>query len=496
MKAQEIPFDMSRGIIFFRSLVIPIAISLAMGALSVVILHGGGFNPETYDRLPYHLSGDMFVVKIFNNKIMDYGMYQARELSYVADFIDAQFVDLSVILGAPHFLSLIHFLFAGVIACMVWRFVLVDLGLSRVVAALVVLIFWSLPWILLGGFLMRAAKIGVALMVVWVFIESFRRIRTVFDEELKSQRSECKGSGLISYFGLCLLTTLWDRQGVYLIGALGVFLLMMALFTRSRIIIGMLLAVVVAVAANCAYNFLVGPLTMRALCGYSPDFTYQHLPLAGLHGRMMEYLHAGISAYSDSLRFTLGSFPSGLIVFVSCMILLVALLGNRKKISHPNIAFNEYYVLLALGVSTVAMVILMNSLMILRHEGLYMSIFRRVYYFLPGSMLVFMDFLLLLSFAVQKSVLKNWQVIVLCICVLAGNIAAIPSHRAEVVGGWMGKWFPQAWMIRHELAFMNDPSHQVPADVIQDPIFRLFAKRHWIYKITINPMSPTERLIK
>ena len=73
-------------------------------------------------RLPYYLSHKPLWSKIYDSDVLDGGMYQARELSYLFDYIDCKFIDGCVALGQPHFLSVTHYVFMLLIGLELWRF--------------------------------------------------------------------------------------------------------------------------------------------------------------------------------------------------------------------------------------------------------------------------------------------------------------------------------------------------------------------------------------
>ena len=83
-------------------------LSFLLALISIVTMEKGVLHQEMCIRLPFYLSDTPMLHKIFDSQIVDGDMYQARELSYVFDFLDCKFVEFSMGKGFPHFLSMIH----------------------------------------------------------------------------------------------------------------------------------------------------------------------------------------------------------------------------------------------------------------------------------------------------------------------------------------------------------------------------------------------------
>ena len=83
-----------------------LVLSLVFVAVSVCLLRGGVVHPEVLKYLPHHLSERSLLQKIYDPKVLDMGFYQNRELSYLVDHVDCQFIAASVKAGRPHFWSL------------------------------------------------------------------------------------------------------------------------------------------------------------------------------------------------------------------------------------------------------------------------------------------------------------------------------------------------------------------------------------------------------
>src|SRR2546427_124721 len=69
----------------------------------------GVLNNEGYWYLPYYLSDRPLLAKVFDSRYTEVGLYQARELSYLFDWLDSIFIAACVHVGVPHFLSVTYF---------------------------------------------------------------------------------------------------------------------------------------------------------------------------------------------------------------------------------------------------------------------------------------------------------------------------------------------------------------------------------------------------
>src|SRR3972149_2764404 len=88
---------------------------------SVFRVQGHGLlHPEALERIPNYLDDRSLFQKVYDIDKNEYGLYQARELSHFFDYIDANFIKLSALVGLPHFYSLAYFIsiFTIIAACL------------------------------------------------------------------------------------------------------------------------------------------------------------------------------------------------------------------------------------------------------------------------------------------------------------------------------------------------------------------------------------------
>lgn len=92
---------------------IPVIVLLALLPLFWSLLSGerGFAHPESSLFLVHYNSDASFLKLIFDPLRTDWGLYQARELSYLTDMLDAKFIAWSIACQNAHFLSLSSIIF-------------------------------------------------------------------------------------------------------------------------------------------------------------------------------------------------------------------------------------------------------------------------------------------------------------------------------------------------------------------------------------------------
>jgi hypothetical protein len=261
----------------------------------------GVLNNEGYWYLPYYLSDRPLLAKLFDSRYTEVGLYQARELSYLFDWLDSVFIAACVHVGVPHFLSVTYFVFSLLIVVSLWRFGRRQLGLDRAVLWLLLAMYLSGPHALLSGSYSRTAKIGVALALV--------RAVLVVHRALSRPRAPVAGRSLwegLTLAAWCVVACGFDRQGVFLTACLAIVLGVWSLGRGDTRACVLLSAPAGALMVAALYNRTVAPALTWHLNGYWPDFSYQHLPLSDLYADPLYYLREGGLLVLDILRFTYG----------------------------------------------------------------------------------------------------------------------------------------------------------------------------------------------
>ncbi|MCB0404357.1 MAG: hypothetical protein KDD51_06190 [Bdellovibrionales bacterium] len=249
-------------------------------ALIGVVLFGfacqkGGFlDVESQAFLLNYTSGKTLLERIFDVARNDWNCYQARELSYAVDLLDAKFIQASAAIGVLHFLSLSHYLLLFAIGWLHFFFMKRHFPQVPLWASLgLLLAYFTTPSSMIASFF-RSSKILVGFflyVLLWLsFLESA-------SWDWRKQNWKRLALSLLGMFVLFLLMTLADRQGFFFCCALAlVFGAAAWLYREPRW--GWLCAVALTASAlNTIYNLYLGPALIFSINGYYPDFSFQNM---------------------------------------------------------------------------------------------------------------------------------------------------------------------------------------------------------------------------
>jgi hypothetical protein len=450
-------------------LVLAAVISIFFMAMSILYHHGGILHPEIRSYLPYYLSDRPLLNKLYDSKVLDQDMYQARELSYLFDYFDSKFIELSVSLGYPHFLSITTYIFFFAIALLIWHFSTRVVSLPYPIGIALVCIFWTTPSIFLGGNFFRSAKVGVALAAALLLIATYSYLHS----EHQSSKRNFIFQWLI-FFGLSWTMTLFDRQGVFIAGMALILLFFWLICFPGKYMVMPLSAITASLIMSQIYNVVLGPFLTQILNQYSPNFSYQHLPLQNFFDAPLIYIWSGISLYLDTVRFILGCFPA--LIIGTALTLLITQISftaqrelrstgrlSRLSATKAGIVFCNVFLLIALDV-----------LMLIRHNLIVYPDIRRVYYWIPQTVIIILSIALFLSYITKENNRLKTVVTIVLILMVAGNLFALPYHNDIVLHGYIKTSNDYSPRLIEALEHLSTPHFQVPADVLQDPIFQWF----------------------
>jgi hypothetical protein len=360
---------------------------------------------------------------VFDPRTNDFGAYQARELSYLLDWVDARAFDAFLSRGAVVFVPLSAVL-SSLLAVVVF-----GAGVRRVLAradpiaaALVLLLYLSgFTFLVTVGLYYRSGKawaVPVLLALMFTLVHAARDgpvARRTFPVAL----------------ALALVASLLDRQGFFFVL---VALLVMGLWSlRQPAARPAAAALAVAAALAEVYNRWLAPAIVQRLNGYSPRFKYQDIsPWAPV--RKPVRLREAIEVMSDSASLLLGSLPVW-----SCALLAAvavawwAVRGRREARA----------VLPALTVGAVAVAqVYMFALMIARHRPVYEFHDHRVWYY-PLLFQVLIVFGLALAVEAVTPRLSRaglWTLRGALLALVVSNVWHWPRQRAS-----LEPWFPHVY---------------------------------------------------
>jgi hypothetical protein len=399
-------------------------------------------------------------------------MYQARELSYFFDFLDSKFIEWSVSLGHPHFLSVTSYIFTFMIGLLIWHFSTKILSLPTLSGIALVILYWTSPNVFFGGIFFRSSKIGVALVAAILFITIHGYLNTAHQQP---KRNNVLAQWL-AFFGLAVTMTLFDRQGVFLTGMAWTLLLWWSFFFPNKKMLVPVSAITASLITSETYNRVIGPFLTQSLNHYSPNFTYQHLPLWKIIEHPLVYAWAGTSLYLDSVRFMLGNIP--LLAAGAGLILLIALLVFTTYKEKRSAGRLSRYTVASLGLilCNVFLLIGLDALMVLRHTPLFDADIRRVYYWIPQVTILLLTMAVGLSHLIKKNIIPRNIVLLALLLAIAGNIYAIPKHNDIVLNGYIKPANEYSPKLIEALQNISNTHYLAPSDVIQDPVYQWFEK--------------------
>ncbi len=343
---------------------------MAVPLFRLYCLGGGAPDPETAVFLEHYLAGRGMFETVFDPLRNDWGFYQARELSYFFDRLDALWIGWCAKQGFLHFTSLFTLLFtAGTVF-------LQQYGIRRLFpkipawqTALLSLLFVLLPQSGNAVFF-RSAKPGAAFCLT---LAAFLLIALLRTADRKQER-------LLAFilFATLLAASLFDRQGAFFTAAAAAGAGTM-LFTGERlfhapeaILRKTALAAAAALAAAgaaAACNLALFPALIRACNGYWPAAEFQRIPgllslqtAAGgaefLFGNLGDILTGtrGIGAAAAAVALSLAAFLAAFrrketrtaaaafaLFLAAAWICSAGMYARHPVILHPGIMYGSYF---------------------------------------------------------------------------------------------------------------------------------------------------------
>jgi len=424
--------------------------ALALLVAPVFWFEGGLLESEATVFLVQYLhpdDGRSIPQKIFDPQLNDFDLYQARELSYAIDLVDARIVRTLLASGLPCFVS------ASSLASGLAIFAVHQVGSARLLPglsplrALLPLLLFASAWVpfVTGGVYYRSAKPALApLVLAGAFLLLAERARAARGAPPRTA-PRALGRGLAA-FGVGLCAALLDRQGFLLVGLGAGIAALEALRRRARpeVAVGL----IAAAAASIVYAFVVGPWLIHRLNGYTPSFEYQDLRRLGL-----EPAHASralaFMAEQSSLFF--GGVPFPILATLGSALILrgVASRGLRSVLGSAGLAYA--------GLATLGLLV-MFAVMIARHPYVYDWVDHRLWYYgVPLDILLLFGSLVALERAsplLGRRGLRAVDGILVAMVIL--NVVSWGRHLERMLDG---PWFPHVY---HQSAHLK---HSLEAGV-------------------------------
>ncbi len=387
------------------------AIALVFVAAPAVFWGGRAVFDETLSFIMRrYWSGRTVLQIVFDPRGWDF--YQARELSYAIDFLDAQWVRLVLsrdilFLVPPSAIAAS----LAVVAIGRWLAPRALPALDRATRWLVLLVFLSnFVFLSTMGWLCRATKPVVAPLLLGLLLLAVAEHR----EPRLGPRA-----GFAAVFVTALAMSLLDRQGLFYVLALASCLALAWTLTRRGF--GLALGAFAAAAVWAVYNYALGPWIIHAVNGYWPEFRFQRLRPARLL-QPHPWL-AAVDLLGDWTSVLLGGLPAPGLAAAAAIAGALWAWRNRERARR-----------LALGLPLATAAVLgqlaMIAIMVQRHEPVTWADHRLWYYPLPYQALVAFGLLWVLD---RRDVAVGGpatRLIHLALAALVvGNVAQWPEKR-------------------------------------------------------------------
>jgi hypothetical protein len=200
------------------------------------------------------------------------------------------------------------------------------------------------------------------------------------------------------------------------------------------------------------------------------------MPWGNLINALLIYIAAGVFLYMDTLRFMFGDLP--LEVAIVGLTIVIAEVLRRiiqkrkagKELSRFNVAS------IGLILMNVVLLVGLDTLMVLRHPALLWPDVRRVYYWLPQAVIIYMTLALCISSLKDPKGIYAHIVLILLLLAVTGNIIAIPQHHTYLTQGHLKEYFEFTPKLLDALSNTKNAHYHVTLDVLQNPIYQHFQK--------------------
>ncbi len=457
-------------------------------SFSVYYNQGGFLEPESefgpsengsIGYIRHYLSEDYsFWKKIFDVNITDNGAFQSRELSFVIDFIDCQFIDWCVGLGIPHFYSLSYYIFLVLMGWLVYHFCSKVFQLPTFLCLSLVVILWTSPCLFFSTYFYRSAKISTSFFMLWYFMMIYQIL------ENKDYKASIWQKVLL--FIVPLAVTFTDRQGFF-------FMLLVLLFLGFRWIslpqkktAYLLFSCLGAVLINQFYNDYLGGKLIFYFNGYYPDFSYQTIPWKMLTDwwsyQDLIFFSRATYLLLQEWRLLLGNIPTLFMFLLAIAFIWIFAKNIFWKIKSPNSTEEKSMQGIAGAFMLVLFVaiIILNLLMIMRHPAMYQEGYFRLYYPIPVTVVLFIISMWVVYIVKKHELLKINVLYFIVLLITLSNVFALSEHDTLI----RSKIAPRERRMRETPVFLeglrnlNNPNYQISDSLANRPIFKFFKERH------------------
>lgn len=414
-------------------IVVGIILSFIFYSIYFNFRSGYFFYNESDVYLSHFLGQGTFLQKIYDFRITEIGSFRGRELATLFNYIDAQFILYSSLLGLPHFLSLTHY--AGLLFISGFHLIFAYKYLSRKtfwISFLLVLLFLSSPAPFFTGPYYRTSKILTAVFMsveIWLLF--------VLTQKLKKNGDEKNLLRLFIVFlvsaGIVLASNLVDEGGYVFATLFAIYPLVNFVVYREKLMLTVFLGFCAGMLFGLIYRNFIGTWIILQVIGVKT-------PLYGspVSVRNIRNFFNAADLLFQYFRHFWGNTPR-LVVGVILLTSIGAFLSRSEAKSNDtmrrnqlpvrlkpitNIILSDIFIILFGLFSTVGVL----HVMTVNHPLMFRPEVALLYYTIPFLTI----FLLATTFAFNKLITSNTQWrgigIILLIFFVALNLFAINDH--------------------------------------------------------------------
>ena len=410
----------------------------------------GIIDSEAMEFVLNYLQRRPFFAQIFDPQINDWGAYQARELSYVFDLIDAR---LFAFLLDRHIFVLVPL--SGVVgliavsAIYFWGARKI-FGLNLVTTCLLLALFLSCIVVQASTpILYRSSKIILCIALVAFLFHLFAL--------LKLSKTGVTLSKMVTLSLLGLVMALSDRQGFYYLVTATALVVILWLFRKRRgespdpayaRVIG---ANAAAIIATVFYNRILTPRLVHSLNGYWPDFSYQNLPWSKLFDPSLP--GKAFHIFQDQIEFFFGNIPFPVLALVIVAVGVVFFWKRKGTINFANLE------VVWISLMVVLALIGLLAAMIARHPAVYTVRDHEFWYYTLTLHVIFLFGITAWLALIDSNRLARFKPVLyaLLVMLIALNLSNYSRQRDAMIHST--KWFDSQYAHSQALVeqFRNDP---------------------------------------
>lgn len=470
-----------------------VALFIVYVAFTWIVAGPGMLHYEMDVRFPAHISGKPLFQTIFDAKSMNLGGWEARQLSFVFDVIDGNFVAFCIRHGFPHFRSLTHYVFTFLIMLYLWSFLTRILKLDRLLSILLIALLLTTPSFIYAYYY-RTSKIGVTLFMVILLSEMYKVIKGDIYLNIKIK----KPLWIIFTFLLATLSLmLFDVLGGFFAAALIAYLFFALVYkpdqNKSAALVGMLIGYVLW----GLYFLYLGPVLTLIFSGHNADSSYlTGAPWADLP----HFLFVGTPPLIvDMVQYLFGylSQAGGAILLAWVFTTSLWLTSRPKKKTlkaittawDPRLPRQQFILKLRSFISRyeplltlffiLGSITIIYGLLATRHPPMLSPDVRPTYYIMPAQAALLFSTAIFLARARIKWFFKfpriRYFAIVLLVFFLVGNTIGSIRIKVLLYSGQNVKLFPHDAALIDSLAHIHSANFKPNENVATDPIYQLFS---------------------